>query len=228
MSLWQKAQTAQRRELLQELYRRLLCSLGPSHWWPAETPFEVCIGAILTQNAPWTGVVKAIRNLRDLGIFSVEGILAADDLDLAEAVRSTIYFNQKAKRLKAFCRFLKDEFGSDVTAMRELEPWDAQRRLLEIPGIGFETADSILLYALGMPVFVVDAYTKRIFLRHGLVDEECGYENLKEFFEDVLEPDAAFFNEFHALLCRVGADFCRRKPDCDRCPARVVLGEPDL
>ncbi len=173
-------------------------------------------------------MVKAIHQLRDLGIFSVPGILAADDRVLAEAVRPTIYYNQKAKRLKTFCRFLEDEFDGDVARMRDLDPWDARRRLLEIPGIGLETADSILLYALGMPVFVVDAYTKRIFLRHGLVDEECEYEDLKEFFEDALEPDVAFFNEFHALICRVGAEFCKRKPDCTRCPARAVLGEPGL
>lgn len=223
-----KTQNTQRHDLLLDLYDHLLRSLGPSRWWPAETPFEVCIGAILTQNAPWSGVVKAIGNLRDLGMFSVDGILAAENHLLAEAIRPTVYYNQKAKRVKAFCRFLSDEFGGDVAAMRDLELWDIRRRLLEISGIGRETADSILLYALEMPAFVVDAYTKRIFLRHGMVDEECEYEDLQEYFEEALEPETAFYNEFHALLCRVGAIFCKRKPDCERCPGREVLGVPDL
>lgn len=228
MSLLSRVQNEKRRNSLLNLYETLETSLGPSHWWPADTPFEVCIGAILTQNAPWTGVTKAIRNLRDIGAFTAESIAGTDDRVLAEAVRPTVYYNQKAKRLKVFCRFLLEEFGGKVEAMRDLEPRDARRRLLEIRGIGYETADSILLYALGMPVFVVDAYTKRILIRHGLMDEECGYEYLKEYFEDVIEPDAALYNEFHALLCRVGAEFCKRKPICDRCPVRGAWGEPAL
>jgi endonuclease-3 related protein len=214
--------------LLYSLYEALEAALGPMHWWPADTPFEVCIGAILTQNAPWSGVVKAIHALRKRGIFSVEGIIAADQNELAAAVRPTVYYNQKARKLKNFCGFLQARYKGRIEEMGSLEPIEARSQLLAVSGIGYETADSILLYALGMPVFVVDAYTRRIFLRHGLIGEECGYEDLRGLFEDTFSPDPVFYNEFHALLCQVGARFCRRKPDCANCPAWQMLGEPTL
>jgi len=218
----------QRREFLLTLYDTLERVLGPMHWWPADTPFEVCIGAILTQNAPWTGVAKAIGNLKEAGLFGVEAIAQADAHLLAEAIRPTIYHNQKARRLQVFCRFLLDEHGGQVEDMCSLDPHEARAQLLALPGIGFETADSMLLYALGKPVFVVDAYTARILRRHGMIPEDCGYEDLREYFEDVLDPDAGFWNEFHALLCRLGADYCRKTPRCASCPAHDILGEPDL
>jgi endonuclease III related protein len=217
-----------RRDLLHDLYRSLEKSLGPAHWWPAKTPFEVCIGAILTQNAPWTGVRKAIAGLVEKGIFSVEGIIDADEQILAELVRPAIYHNQKARRLKTFCRFLLDECDGMVEEMRNLELPAARRRLLSLSGIGYETADSILLYALGKPVFVVDAYTKRILTRHSLIGEDSNYEETRAYFEDALDPDPVLFNEFHALLCLTGAKYCRKKPLCDQCPAREILGEPIL
>jgi endonuclease-3 related protein len=210
-----------------ELYNVLLRSMGPSGWWPADTSFEVCIGAILTQNAPWSGVVRAIGNLKESGMFGVGAIAHADERTLAEAIRPAVYYNQKAKKLKAFCRFLLDRYKGGIEKMAALDPTRARRELLSVPGIGYETADSILLYALGMPVFVVDAYTKRILTRHHIVPEDCGYEELREFFEDRLEPDPVFFNEFHAQLCRLGAEYCRKRPRCGDCPARTVLGEPE-
>ena len=217
-----------RRCLLLEVYDVLECSIGPTNWWPAETPFEVCIGAILTQNAPWSGVMSAIANLKGLGIFTASSIAETDTRVLAQAVRPSIYYNQKALRLRTFCRFLLDEFDGKIENMTVLELDNARRRLLALSGIGYETADSILLYALKKPVFVVDAYTKRILTRHGLAEPVWGYEDLRVFFEDVFEPDPDFYGEFHALLCLLGADACKRKPRCDECPVCNVLGKPVL
>jgi len=214
--------------LLMDVYEALEAAFGPMNWWPADTPFEVCIGAILTQNAPWTGVARSILNLKERGLFDVRVIAGASEEVLADAVRPSIYYNQKAKRLQLFCRFLLEELGGEVENLKGAGPRRAREMLLSIPGVGFETADSILLYALGMPVFVVDAYTRRIFSRHGLVPPDCGYEELKGFFEEVLEPDVSFFNEFHALICRLGAEVCRKRPKCDACPAREVMGEPTV
>jgi endonuclease-3 related protein len=215
-----------RRDLLRRLYDALESAYGPMRWWPADTPFEVCAGAILTQNAPWDGVVKAIRALKELGVFSAEGIADADVGMIAAAIRPTVYYNQKARRLKTFCEYLLAEHDGGIEEMRRLELPEARQRLLAMSGIGYETADSMLLYALGMPVFVVDAYTCRILFRHGLADENWGYEETREFFESALEPDVALYNEFHALLCHLGAVCCKSKPDCAACPARAALGEP--
>lgn len=218
----------ERRVMLVELFESLERELGPMNWWPAETPFEVCIGAILTQNAPWTGVTRSIQNMKTVGMFGVDEINNADEHVLAETIRPSIYYNQKAHRLKAFCRFLAEEFAGRIENMESIDLPEARTMLLELPGIGFETADSILLYALGKPVFVVDAYTARILGRHGLVDETFGYEELRMYFEDVLDPDPVFFNEFHALICRTGSEICRKKPRCESCPAFHILGEPVL
>lgn len=224
--------TRVRRDLHLRLYTHLENSCGPLHWWPSVTspgeracPFEVCVGAILTQNAPWLGVVRSIETMLKRGIFSIEGILQSDDAALSDAIRPSIYHNQKARRLRDFCCFLRDACGGRIEPVGDDAPDTARARLLAIPGIGRETADSILLYALGMPVFVVDAYTKRIFLRHGLINGDCGYETLRGFFEDALNPDPVLYNEYHALLCHVGAVFCKPRPDCVNCPARVILGE---
>jgi len=220
-------------ERLYRLYKALEEAYGPMNWWPAAgggsaAPFEVCAGAILTQNAPWTGVVKAIRALRDLGIFSVEGILAASEKTLAEALKPTVYYNQKTRKLKAFCVFLSERFCGRIEEMGKLPLLEARSLLLEVSGIGRETADSILLYALRKPIFVVDAYTWRILVRHGLAGEDWGYEELRALFENAFAPDPEFYNEFHALLCHTGAKYCRRKPDCPACPALKILGEPIL
>ncbi len=217
-----------RRRFLTRLYNTLEAAQGPMDWWPAETPFEVCVGAILTQNAPWSGVSASIDALKAEDLLSPEALAAADEQTVAAAIRRSIYYNQKAKRLKLFCRFLLDELDGGIETMRSWELTAARERLLALNGIGFETADSILLYALGRPVFVVDAYTRRILSRHGLVERDCAYEPMRRFFEDAIEPDAALYNEYHALLCHLGAVYCRKKPLCGSCPARDVMGEPVL
>jgi len=220
--------THNRRWLLLGLYDVLERAMGPTNWWPAETPFEVCIGAILTQNAPWSGVARAIANLKHEGLFDSASIACADEKMLADLIRPSIYYNQKARRLKAFCLFLEERYGGAVENLAVLGLEEVRTILLSLPGIGFETADSMLLYVLKKPIFVVDAYTKRIFLRHGLAQLSWGYEDLRHFVEDVLTPDPVKYGEFHALLCLVGAQFCKRTPQCDACPVREVLGSPAL
>lgn len=217
-----------RRSLLSALYDALERKLGPAGWWPADTPFEVCVGAILTQNAPWSGVVKSITALKNADVFAPETIAVLDDTQLAGLIRPSIYYNQKARRLKTFCRFLLDECEGDIGSLQSMDLHEARERLLALPGIGFETADSILLYAVGMPIFVVDAYTKRICVRHGLADVDWGYERLRAFFEEVFPPNTAFYNEYHGLLCIIGATYCRPKPVCRDCPVHTVLGDPVL
>jgi len=217
---------SERRTLFLDMYAALADSFGPMNWWPADTPFEVCIGAILTQNAPWEGVRKSIAALRGRGLFDSRSIADAEEQELAEAIRPSIYYNQKAKKLKSFCRFLIRDLDGSIENLRGRTVTEARSLLLSLNGIGRETADSILLYALDMPIFVVDAYTKRIFSRHRLADPNWDYDELRMYFEDVIEPDYRFFNEFHAQLCRLGADICKKKPKCDICPVRKVMGEP--
>lgn len=214
--------------VLRRLYDALAEHFGPTGWWPAETPFEVCVGAILTQNAPWSGVARSIDALKSRGLLSPAAIVEAHPAALAESIRSSIYYNQKAKRLQAFCRFLIDMFDGDIAGMAALETDAARAMLLALPGIGRETADSILCYALGRPVFVIDAYTRRILGRHRLADPALDYDILRRMFEDAFPPDAQFYGEFHALLCLTGARYCRRKPLCDHCPVRPLLGDPVL
>jgi endonuclease-3 related protein len=208
---------------LKEIHDRLLAAFGPQHWWPGDTPLEICVGAILTQNTAWVNVEKAIANLKGAGLLdgeeaSIERMLAMPDADLAELIRPSGYFNLKAKRLKGFLRFVRDEFDGELAAMFR-EPLDTLRpRLLAVYGVGPETADSILLYAGDYPTFVVDAYTIRIMTRLGVVDEGITYHAMKELFELALPPDPALFNEFHALLVALGKDFCRpRGPRCGGC-----------
>lgn len=208
-------------ELLLEVYRRMLERLGRQHWWPADTPFEVCVGAILTQNTNWRNVEKAISNLKDSGLLRPDAIASIKEERLQELIRPSGFYRQKAKRLKRFCEWLVGVGGID--SLREWETERLREELLSIPGIGPETADSILLYAFDRPVFVVDAYTYRIFVRHGLVDEDVGYDELQELFMRNLPPDVDMFKEYHALLVEVGKRFCkRRKPDCGGCPLEGI------
>ncbi len=216
----------ERRALLERLYGRLAAALGPTGWWPAETPFEACVGAILTQNAPWRGVERSISALRNAGLLDVDALACADPAAISTLIRPTIYHNRKARRLGDFCRFLRERHDGDILAMRPLPPGTARDELLALPGIGRETADSILCYVLRMPVFVVDAYTSRIFGRHGLVEPGWDYDELRGWFESALPPDPVWYGEFHAQICLAGASWCRRNtPECDACPVRDVLGE---
>lgn len=203
-----------------EIYRALFAAFGPQHWWPGDTPIEVMIGAILTQNTAWSNVERAIARLAQAQPLSGPAILALEPARLAELIRPAGYFNLKARRLKAWCAFLEREAALDDpgrlgrhTPLATLRP-----RLLAVHGIGAETADSILLYALGRPSFVVDAYTRRIFSRLGLIDGKEPYAAIQAEFTRHLPEDAALYNEYHALIVHLGKGICRTKPCCRACP----------
>jgi endonuclease-3 related protein len=213
-----------RRSLLYAMYDAMLEALGPSHWWPGETPFEVAVGAILTQNTNWSNTARAIANLRAAGVLTPAALAALPDTRLAELIRPAGYFRLKAGRLKNFLRFLRNEAGLSMAALNGKSLATLRPKLLEVKGVGPETADSILLYALHQPTFVVDAYTRRILSRHGMVPEDAGYDEMRDLYLGALDPDPALYNEYHALLVRVGKDFCRPKaPRCAACPLAPFL-----
>lgn len=210
--------------VLLEYHRALSAALGPQHWWPARTPFEVIVGAILTQNTAWENVEPAIAALRRERLLTPRAIERVRLARLARRVRSTGYFRQKAKKLKHFVSFLRREFGGSLARMFRTPTAELRERLLAVHGIGPETADSILLYAGGHAVFVVDAYTRRILERHGLADGAHGYEAIRALFEASLPPDPAIYNEFHAQLVHVGKQWCRtRVARCHACPLEPFL-----
>jgi len=205
-------------------YEAMAEALGPMHWWPAQTPFEVIVGAILTQSTAWGNVERAIANLRTAHLLTPSAILQTRTNRLADLVRPSGYFRQKAKKLKAFVRFLKTEYGGSLKRMFETPTLELRERLLSVHGIGPETADSILLYAGNHPVFVVDAYTHRIFGRHGVTSGKPDYERVRAFFEAALPPRSELFNEFHALIVNTGKNWCRKSsPRCEECPLRALL-----
>lgn len=215
---------AARHDILISYYQAMRGALGPRNWWPARSPFEVCVGAVLTQNTAWTGVEKAIANLENAGALSAQAFMALPPARLEELIRPAGYFRVKAKRLSALAAYLDASCGFDFSLLAGRDMDTVRAELLAVPGIGPETADSILCYAFGMPSFVVDAYTRRILSRHGLVPEDICYEELREFFTDVLEPDTAFYNDFHAQFVRVGSRYCKtRNPQCDQCPLGSFL-----
>lgn len=202
---------------LQNIFNALLTTYGPRHWWPGETPFEVCVGAILTQNTNWGNVEKAIVNLKAVDRLSITEIATLLPDELAALIRPAGYFNVKAARLQAFTAFLLQEYHGSLDQLFA-GPWQVTRQeLLAVKGIGSETADSILLYAGQKPSFVVDAYTRRIFSRLGLVDEQISYDRLRDYFMDRLSQDTAQFNEYHALIVELGKQACRPKPQCTVC-----------
>jgi len=210
--------------VLPKFYETLSAALGPMHWWPARTPFEIIVGAILTQNTAWVNVKRAIANLRRERLLSPRALERVRLGKLARLVRPSGYFRQKAKKLKAFVGFLREDFSGSVARMSRTPTAELRKRLLAVHGIGPETADSILLYAGNHAVFVVDAYTKRILLRHGLINEKAGYEEVRQLFESSLPRDAQLYNEFHALLVNVGKNWCRtQNPRCSECPLRPYL-----
>jgi endonuclease-3 related protein len=206
-------------KILYPIYQKLYRAFGPQHWWPGDTPFEIAIGAILTQNTNWTNVEKAIQNLKRKRALSVRALHTMPVKVLAELIRPTGYFNIKAKRLKSFIIFLKNDYDGSMKKMRNKDIVSLRNELLMIHGVGSETADSILLYALDKPVFVVDAYTKRVLSRHGIMDYKDSYNAYQELFHSSLKRDVQLFNEYHALFVRVGKTFCKRqKPICEKCP----------
>lgn len=199
------------------LFDTLYARYGSLNWWPADTPFEVCIGAILTQNTNWLNVEKAIANLKSEGLLSAEAIHETGHERLAELIRPSGFFNIKSARLKGFTSWLFDRFGS-LDAMFEGD-WQALRpELLAVPGIGPETCDSILLYAGNKPSFVVDAYARRLFSRLGLVSEADDYHRVRSLFMELLPPDVQLFNDYHALIVEHCKRHCRKRPACDGCP----------
>jgi endonuclease-3 related protein len=205
-------------ETLTEIYQLIYDAFGPQHWWPGETPFEIITGAILTQNTSWANVEKAIANLKSAGDLTPDVLHRIDLAQLAELIRPAGYFNIKAKRLKNFIDWLFDDYVGELANLQAVGTDRLREELLAIKGIGRETADSILLYALDRPVFVVDAYTARITLRHRLIEPSADYEQLRQLFESNLPQDVRLFNEYHALLVRTGKEFCRPKARCFGCP----------
>jgi len=206
-------------EKLMHIYDRLFRAFGPQHWWPAETPFEVIVGAILTQAVSWKNVVAAISNLKDAGLLDPRALAAASEETLKALVRPAGYYNAKAKKLRCFARYLVDRWGGDLEAMFSTPVRRLREELLGLHGIGPETADSILLYAGGLPVFVVDAYTIRAFGRLGLLRSGASYEEAQGMFMRHLPEDSALFNEYHALIVELGKSCCaKRSPRCGACP----------
>jgi len=213
------------RDRLLGIYELLYAQFGSQQWWPGEDAFEVIVGAILTQNTSWKNVEKAIANLKEAGALTSEGIATLGLPQLGELVRPSGTYRIKADRLLQFVAFLKSHYGFSLQAMFRVPLIRIRAELLSVKGIGPETADSILLYAGGYPVFVVDAYTRRIFSRHGFIREGCAYGELQALFMKALSPDVPLFGEYHALIVRVGKSWCRARPICDRCILKSLLEE---
>lgn len=218
------------RKKLEQVFNLLSAHYGPTHWWPGDTAFEVAVGAVLTQNTAWTNVEKAIANLKAGDLLSARAILECPAQVLEDALRPSGYFRVKAKRLRSFCAYLMERHGGIMKRMARHSLGELRRELLAVNGIGPETADDILLYACGKAVFVVDAYTRRILSRHGIVDSGVTYEDLRRVFEENLSADLHLFKEFHGLIVWTGKDFCRKTPRCEACPLRPLLkaGQPLL
>lgn len=208
---------------LNEIYKCLSEAYSPQHWWPADNPLEVMVGAVLTQNTSWQGVQKAIANLKHNGMLESSKLQAIPTVELAELIRPAGYFNLKATRLKNLMELVEGNYGADLKAMAQVDTAQLRNELLAVNGVGPETADSILLYAFRKPIFVVDTYTYRVMSRHGLTEEEVSYQALQDFFMQHLPLDVAMFNEYHALLVKVGKLHCRRKPRCQGCPLEPLL-----
>ncbi|MGD9039265.1 MAG: hypothetical protein PVH82_06505 [Desulfobacteraceae bacterium] len=206
---------------LMEMFENLLTHFGPQRWWPAETELEMMVGAVLTQNTNWKNVEKALTNLKRENLLSLDKLSKLSHSEVAALIRPAGYFNIKAKRLKNLIDFILEYYEADLSLFLKEKTQTLREGLLSVKGIGPETADSILLYAVRRPVFVVDAYTHRIMTRHGMTDDQVSYHELQALFMDHLLEDTALFNEFHALLVNTGKDYCRRRPLCHICPLKA-------
>lgn len=213
----EEGHTAVQKTLL-DIFDRLLRQFGPLSWWPAETPFEVCVGAILTQNTAWSNVEKAISALKDAALLNAEAMHRVEAAHLAELIRPSGYFNVKSQRIKEFVAWLHDRYDGSLERMFAGDWRQVRDELLQVRGIGPETCDSILLYAGHKPTFVVDAYTRRLFHRLGLLPPDAGYEQIRLLFMGSLAGDPALFNEYHALIVEQCKRFCRTRPLCAGCP----------
>lgn len=209
-------------KLLMDIYNRLYKAFGPQHWWPANSAFEVMIGAVLTQNTNWKNVEKAIDNLKDKDLLDPVKLYNIDTVTLAELIRPAGYYNIKAKRLKNLLTLINESFQGDIERLFSLDTQTLRNTLLSVKGIGPETADSIILYAAKKPIFVVDAYTHRVFSRHRLIPEETSYEEIQDFFHSNLPHDVKLFNEYHALIVKLGKTYCLKKPSCSACPLEGI------
>jgi endonuclease-3 related protein len=211
-------------KMLSEVYRRLFDIFGPQHWWPADSPFEVMVGAVLVQNTNWRNVEKAIDNLRQADLLEPHALADLPPDELEDLVRPTGYFRVKARRLHNLLEFFVNRYDGSLEAMFATGVSSLREELLGVDGIGPETADSILLYAGKLPVFVVDTYTHRVLARHGWIGFDADYHAIQDFFQSSLPDDVSLYNEYHALLVRVGKEYCRKSnPRCDRCPLRELL-----
>ncbi len=207
---------------LLRIYARLRRHFGPAGWWPGETPFEVCVGAILVQNTAWTNAARAIDSLRRHDLLRFEALRRLPPSRIAPLIRSSGYYRVKARRLRAFLRFLETRCAGRTEALRERDPWELRAALLEVPGIGRETADSIVLYAAELPLFVIDAYTRRVFARLGFVRGDEAYDALQRFFMERLPARVALYNDYHAQIVNLGKEYCRTRPRCGACPLAVL------
>jgi endonuclease-3 related protein len=200
------------------VYERLLCHFGHAGWWPGDSPFEVCVGAILVQNTAWSNVERTLEGLKRGRLLSFAALDALPESRLVPLLRASGTFRVKARRLRTFLDFLGSQYEGRVEAMRSEEPTVLRRKLLGVPGIGPETADAIVLYGAGHPSFVIDAYTRRVFTRLGVLRGDESYASVQGLFEGHLPRDAGLYNDYHAQIVRLGKDFCRTRPLCPRCP----------
>ncbi|MGC9337032.1 MAG: endonuclease III domain-containing protein [Candidatus Cloacimonadia bacterium] len=200
--------------LLQNIYQRMLEKFGPQDWWPGESREEIIIGAILTQNTNWNNVDRAIKNLKRYSLLDFARLSKISEKKLGILIRPSGYYNQKAARLKSISQFFQNNSLDKYT---QLSTDELRKELLSIHGIGEETADSILLYALDRPIFVIDAYTKRIFNRLGFFQDNISYKEAQKFFMKHIQPDTKLYNEYHALLVKFGKEFCKKLPKCEGC-----------
>lgn len=206
-----------------DMYDAMLAAAGPRGWWPARTRFEVCVGAILTQNTAWRSVRRAIDNLRAARMLTPAAMRGIPTSDLAQLIIPSGCYNVKAGKLKNFVNFLYDGYGGSLNRLFRLGVPELRSVLLGVNGIGPETADSIILYAAHKPVFVIDAYTRRILGRHKIAAQDAPYDDLRMFFEKNLPADVPLYNEYHALIVYIGHNYCRRTPLCDACPLQPFL-----
>jgi endonuclease-3 related protein len=212
--------------LMLQVYKRLLKTFGPQHWWPGTTPFEVMVGAVLTQNTNWQNVEKAIANLDQADLLEPHALYNVPEEELEELLRPAGYFRIKARRLRNLLKFLVERYDGSLEAMFQTDLQTLRKELLSVSGIGQETADSIMLYAGGLPSFVVDAYTFRIFARHGWIGFDADYHQIQDYLQSGLPQDVQLYNEYHALLVYLGKHYClKSKPKCRECPLNDLLPE---
>lgn len=220
MTTYTLTRTVPTARVLQRVYRLLYGAYGPMNWWPADSPFEVIVGAFLTQNTAWKNVEKALANMKRAGLLDPKKLDKVPEKKLADIIKPSGYFNQKAKKIKSFVKHFGEKYSYSIEKMKERPIGELRKELLEMWGIGPETADSILLYALDKPIFVVDAYTMRTFKRLGFLDDKDDYDEAQKMFMKHLKPDAPLYNEYHALIVALGNRLCKPRPACSECPLK--------